>query len=125
MTSPTVVHIKAHAPILDVAGHFSEIKRTGHTYMCNCPLHTDKTPSLSINPTKGLWRCFSCGNGGDSIKLVQEAEGLSFIDACKWLIETFNIPEPQRMRRNATRNAIKAAESVGDLDTAKRLMIEL
>jgi DNA primase len=59
----------------------SPLKREGHTYKTRCPFHDDDTPSLSITPEKGLWRCFGCGEGGDAITFLQRSRGLSFGEA--------------------------------------------
>lgn len=49
--------------------------------MVSCPLHEDLTPSCSINRTKQLWNCMSCGEGGDSWELIKLKEGVSFAEA--------------------------------------------
>ena len=51
----------------------------------SCPLHKDKTPSLSIDKKRNKWKCFSCGCGGDAIDFVTELKGLSSAEACKYL----------------------------------------
>ncbi|GGK13392.1 hypothetical protein GCM10010124_02420 [Pilimelia terevasa] len=48
------------------------------TTMASCPLHPDRTPSMSIDLNKGLWRCHSCGKAGDSYSLIMEVEGVDF-----------------------------------------------
>lgn len=51
---------------------------------CTCPFHKgDHTASMKVY-NNGFY-CFACGKGGDVIKFVQEYEGLSFRDACKWI----------------------------------------
>ena len=57
------------------------LKREGRSYKTCCPFHDDATPSLSVDPEKGLWRCFGCGEGGDAITFLQKARGLSFGEA--------------------------------------------
>ena len=57
------------------------LKRDGRAYKTCCPFHDDATPSLSVDPEKGLWRCFGCGEGGDAITFLQKARGLSFGEA--------------------------------------------
>ncbi|MFI1655597.1 CHC2 zinc finger domain-containing protein [Streptomyces sp. NPDC020472] len=49
--------------------------------MTACPLHEDNTPSMSFNTDKGLWKCHSCGKGGDSFSLIMEKEGTDFVGA--------------------------------------------
>lgn len=66
-----------------------------------CPYHEDQHPSLHFSTKRGCFKCFVCGAKGDSIKLVQDQENLSFIEACDWLVREFNItvidsPRPDR-----------------------------
>ena len=61
------------------------------TKRAQCWYHNDTHPSMHINKTKNIFKCFVCGKGGDVIKLVQDNENLSFIEACDWLIREFNI----------------------------------
>jgi hypothetical protein len=49
--------------------------------MTNCPLHEDRTPSLSVDTDKGVWNCHSCGNGGDSYALLMQKEEIDFVGA--------------------------------------------
>jgi 5S rRNA maturation endonuclease (ribonuclease M5) len=55
-----------------------EPKREGRSYKMRCPFHADDTPSLSVDPEKGLWQCFGCGEGGDAITFLQRSRGLEF-----------------------------------------------
>ena len=61
------------------------------TKRAQCWYHNDTHPSMHINKTKNIFKCFVCGKGGDVIKLVQDKENLSFIEACDWLVREFNI----------------------------------
>ena len=60
---------------------------------CLCPFHDDHTPSLHINATKNIFKCFSCGKGGDVIGLVMQVKNLKYLDACQWLMNEFSIAE--------------------------------
>lgn len=69
---------------------------TGHRIRNNktiCPFHNDHTASLTLKTDKGIWRCWSCGVGGNSINFVRDLYGLSFIDACKKLSADFKIDD--------------------------------
>ena len=70
----------ATSPFLEL---FAELapKREGRAYKMRCPFHDDDTPSLSVTPEKGLWRCFGCGEGGDAITFLQRSRGLEFGEA--------------------------------------------
>ena len=58
---------------------------------CMCPFHNDHTPSLHLNATKNIYKCFSCGQGGDVIGLVSKMKNIEYVDACQWLMNEFSI----------------------------------
>ncbi len=62
-----------------------ELKKNGKGWFGLCPFHADKTPSLSINPTKNLWQCFGCGASGDTIRFVEMFDQVDFKEAIKRL----------------------------------------
>lgn len=91
-------------PILDVADNLG-IKRKGK--VCKCFMHDDKNPSMGLRPVTNTWKCFVCDKGGDQITLVMEYLHLSYVDACKWLADQFNIiiPEDDGYRRKIIKKA--------------------
>ncbi len=67
--------------VLNVVSNFIELKRAGTNYMACCPFHNEKTASLSVNPAKGIFKCFGCGKGGNAIEFIKEHEGVDFKQA--------------------------------------------
>lgn len=67
--------------IVDIISHFIVVKKQGSSYVCICPFHADKNPSMHINSQKGFYHCFSCKAGGDAFKFVMDYEKISFTDA--------------------------------------------
>jgi len=66
-----------------------EVTKKGRSWVASCPLHEDKTPSLSISPHKGrsgLWHCFSCDASGDAIELFMRSNHCGFSEAVKALV---------------------------------------
>ncbi|MCK8622366.1 DUF6371 domain-containing protein [Prevotella sp. E13-27] len=61
------------------------------TKRATCWYHDDKHPSMHVNKTKNIYKCFVCGKGGDVIKLVQDYDNKSFIEACDWLVNEFQV----------------------------------
>ena len=84
--------IRFYLDIVEVISEYIPLKRVGNSYAANCPFHPDRSPSLYVSPSKGIWKCFGCGKGGDVIKFVAEYENLSYFEAAKLLIERYNLP---------------------------------
>lgn len=100
-----------------------DLKKKGANWMACCPFHQEKTPSFSVNPAKGLYKCFGCGKGGTAFNFVMEMEGVNFPEAVKRVAEItgFALPEPQnddQFRQNQQRREEKKqlAEQVIELN---------
>ncbi|MCR5661918.1 MAG: DNA primase [bacterium] len=72
---------------LDIFGRYMQLRRQGSKYVALCPFHNEKTPSLSIDPDKGLWYCFGCKKGGSVFQFVMEMDGLSFFETVSKLAD--------------------------------------
>ncbi len=90
-----IEEVRAAADIVDVAGDYVQLKRSGSRFMGLCPFHNEDTPSFSIDPEKNLYYCFGCQNGGDVFKFVQEIEGVGFLEGVRILAERYGIPLPE------------------------------
>ena len=77
--------------IVDVVGEFVSLKRRGANFLGLCPFHNEKTPSFTVSPTKGIYKCFGCGKGGNSVNFIMEHEGLDYVGALKFLAKKYNI----------------------------------
>lgn len=73
--------------IVDVVKRYIPLQLRGQNYFGLCPFHADDNPSLSVNEKKQIYKCFSCGNGGDAIKFVAEKEKISYLTACRKIAE--------------------------------------
>ena len=80
-----IARVRAATDIVAIIGEHTEIKRSGRQWMARCPLHGERTPSLSVSPEKGVYYCFGCQRSGDVITFVQEIEGLDFTGAVEML----------------------------------------
>ncbi len=83
--------IRDRAEIYEFISGYVDLKRSGSNYMGLCPFHSEKTPSFSVSPSKGIFKCFGCGEGGDVITFAMKRENLSFTEAIKFLAEKYNI----------------------------------
>ncbi len=80
-----IAKVRAATDIVAIIAEHTEIKRSGRQWMARCPLHGERTPSLSVAPDKGVYYCFGCQRSGDAITFVQEIEGLDFAGAVEML----------------------------------------
>ncbi len=87
----TIDKVLDSAQIVDVVSDFVALKRRGANYIACCPFHHEKTPSFSVSPSKGIYKCFGCGKAGNSINFVMEHEQLSYVDAVKYLGKKYGI----------------------------------
>lgn len=73
--------------IVDVARQFTKVwQRRNHKWVGYCPFHEDTThPNLSLDNEKGLWYCFACAEGGNTVQFIMKAKKLAFADAMAWL----------------------------------------
>jgi DNA primase len=79
------------AQIVEVVQDFITLKRRGANFLGNCPFHNEKTPSFTVSPAKGIFKCFGCGKGGNSVSFVMDHEHLNFTEAIKFLAKKYNI----------------------------------
>ncbi len=87
----TVERIKQAAAVADVIGDYVTVKKKGANYWACCPFHGEKTPSFSISPSKGIYKCFGCGKAGDSVRFVMDMEGLGYGEALRHLAKKYGI----------------------------------
>lgn len=87
----TVQKILDSAEIVDVVQDFVSLKKRGVNYLGLCPFHNEKTPSFVVSPSKGIYKCFGCGKGGNAANFVMEHEQLSYPEALKYLAKKYNI----------------------------------
>lgn len=76
--------------IEDLIGDYVQLKRRGANYIGRCPFHDEKTPSFTVSPSKGIFKCFGCGEAGNSIGFVMKHEQLSFVEAVRLIAQRYN-----------------------------------
>ena len=92
----TVDRIMERADILEVVGDYVSLKKRGTSYIGLCPFHNEKSPSFNVSPARGIYKCFGCGKGGNSVNFVMDHEHLSFPDALKLLAKKYHIEIKER-----------------------------
>jgi len=90
--------IRASSDLVDIVSETVNLKKAGNSFKGLCPFHSEKTPSFSVSSDKQVYHCFGCGAGGNVFRFVRETQGLSFVEAVKYLAEKsgISIPEPKR-----------------------------
>ena len=109
----SVEAVKAAAEILPLVEDYVRLRKAGSTYKGLCPFHQERTPSFTVSPARGTFKCFGCGEGGDAISFVERAENVDFVGAIELLARRFGIeleyeessPEEERRRQRRKRTA--------------------
>jgi DNA primase len=79
--------IRARVDIVELVGQFVNLKRAGENWKGLCPFHTERTPSFTVNPKRGIFHCFGCGAGGDAFRFLMRHDRLAFPEAVRALAE--------------------------------------
>ena len=87
----TVTRIFDASEISDVVSDFVTLKKRGVNFLGLCPFHNEKTPSFTVSPAKGIYKCFGCGKGGNSVNFIMEHEHLDYVGALKYLAKKYHI----------------------------------
>ena len=117
----TIDKVEALVKIEEVVGDFIPLKRKGKSYVGICPFHNDKSPSLTVTPHLGIYKCFACGAGGYAVKFVMEHEKMSYAEAIRYLAAKYNVeveedaPEtPEQRAEQDEREALIAINDFAD-----------
>ena len=97
----TIDKIFESIKIEEIIGDFVSLKKKGVNYIGNCPFHNEKTPSFTVSPTKGIYKCFGCGVGGNAVKFIMEIEHYSYPEALKFIAKKYNIEIIEKELTNA------------------------
>ncbi|MCK2158004.1 MULTISPECIES: DNA primase [Exiguobacterium] len=97
-----VDQVRQATDIVELISERVELKKQGNRYSGLCPFHSEKSPSFSVSPDKGMYYCFGCGAGGNAITFVMETEGMSFPEAVVKLADRTDIKLPEFERSDQT-----------------------
>ena len=109
---PTVDRIMNASNIVEVVSDFVSLRKTGTSYKGLCPFHDDRTPSFSVSPVKGVYKCFSCGAAGNAVKFIMEHEQMTYPEALKWLANKYHIEVHERELTNEEKQQENERESM-------------
>ena len=102
-----VSQIKDRLDIVDVVSQQVILKKNGSHYWGLCPFHKEKTPSFSVNPVLGIYKCFGCGEGGDAISFIMKTQNKDFMEVITELAERFGLEMPKNIQKNEGTKTLK------------------
>ncbi|MFO1256231.1 MAG: DNA primase [Sphingomonadaceae bacterium] len=108
LSSQWLDELRARVTLSGVISRTTRLTKAGHEFKACCPFHNEKSPSFTVNDSKGFYHCFGCGAHGDVIRWMTDQRGLSFMDAIKELAAEagMDVPAPDpRAARQAEQQA--------------------
>jgi DNA primase len=111
-SSQILDEIRSRVDIVEIVGQFVNLKRSGEHWKGLCPFHSEKTPSFTVNPKRGIFHCFGCGVGGDAFGFLMRQDRLAFPEAVRTLAQRTGVELPTR----------RTPEVEGKLEGLRRVM---
>ncbi len=102
-----IAEIKNRLDIVDVVREQVILKKNGGRYWGLCPFHKEKTPSFSVNPQLGIYKCFGCGAGGDALSFIMKTKNIELMDLIKELAQRFDIELPTNFKHDGGSKDLK------------------
>lgn len=113
----TIQTIIETARIEEVVGEFVSLKKRGVNYIGLCPFHNEKTPSFTVSPAKGIYKCFGCGKAGNAVGFVMEHEHYTYPEALKYLARKYGIEVKEEELTSEQKQQLDQRESLFALNT--------
>lgn len=114
--------------IYDVVKDFVELRRSGSGWVGLCPFHSERTPSFHVDPRRNIYKCFSCGEGGHSVRFLMENRNMSYPDAIRHIAGLYNIPveeTPRTLTDEQHKAAIQRENALIALEAVQQFFEEL
>ncbi|HEV2616446.1 MAG TPA: CHC2 zinc finger domain-containing protein [Candidatus Acidoferrales bacterium] len=108
--------MKRRCDFLAIAGRYMRLRRAGRQWRALCPFHSERNPSLYIEPEKKLFKCFGCGRAGDLYDFIMLAERCDFSTALKIVSDFVGVG---RAARGEAASAVRASEGAKPLSGPK------
>jgi DNA primase len=112
ISKDTIAQIFDTARVEEVIQDYVTLKKRGVNLIGNCPFHDEKTPSFTVSPTKGIYKCFGCGKAGNSVNFVMDHEQLTYPEALKYLANKYSIEIEEKEQTPAQKEQQSARESL-------------
>ena len=104
--------IKDRLDIVDVVSQYVPLKKSGSDYWGLCPFHDDKKPSMSVSPSRGIYKCFSCGAGGDALNFLVKIQNKEYKDVILELADKYGIELPKKFHQASSETKSQKAEMI-------------
>jgi len=108
----TIQDIFEAARVEEVVGDFISLRKRGVNFIGHCPFHNEKTPSFTVSPAKGIYKCFGCGKGGNAVNFVMEHEHFTYPEALKFIAKKYSIDIEEEEQSPEQLKFINAQESL-------------
>ncbi len=102
-----ISQIKDRLDIVDVVSQYVVLKKSGANYWGICPFHNDKKPSMSVSPSRGIFKCFSCGAGGDALAFLVKIQNREYKDVILELADKYGIELPKKYNASSETKSLK------------------
>ena len=102
-----ISQIKDRLDIVDVVSQYVVLKKSGANYWGICPFHNDKKPSMSVSPSRGIFKCFSCGAGGDALAFLVKIQNREYKDVIMELADKYGIELPKKYGASSETKSLK------------------
>jgi DNA primase len=110
----SIERVKGAMEILPLVEETVRLRKTGGAYKGLCPFHQERTPSFTVSPARGTFKCFGCGEYGDAITFLMKRDNIDFIEAIEQLAGRFNVEleyeesSPEHERKRARDDRLRA-----------------
>ena len=100
------------ARVEEVIGDFVNLKRAGSNFKGLSPFSDERSPSFMVSPAKGIWKDFSTGKGGNSVKFLMEHSQFTYPEAIRYLARKYNIEIEETEQTDAEKAITDVRESM-------------
>ena len=116
----TIENIISAVRIEEVVGDFISLRRRGVNLLGLCPFHNEKTPSFTVSPAKGIYKCFGCGKAGNGVGFIMEHEHLTYPEALRYLAKKYQIEIEEEEQTHEQIQELSEKESLFNLNEFAR-----
>jgi DNA primase len=98
--------IRSRADIVEIIREYLPLKKSGRNFKALCPFHSEKTPSFMVSPSKQIYHCFGCGEGGNVFNFVMKHEHLEFPEAVRKIAEKVGVKIPEKTYKDKNKQSL-------------------